>query len=134
MDQNQGKNLSAIELYMTKVYVWIMMLVTGSITCAGITFTALKIFGLYPTVPWAGLLVFVGTDITYVVIGIILIKKAIVNGRLRDNMLKIGKVYLFVILVIQYNFIQYLIPSREFWAYTFFFVILLAFFWMYTIR
>ncbi len=128
MNDNHVKNLSALELYMAKVYVWIMLIVTGSITCAGVTLTLLKALGFYPDVPWAGLLVFLGTDITYVIIGVLLIKKAVVNGGLRDGMLKIGKCYLSVILVIQYNFILYLIPSREFWGYTFFFIILTAFF------
>lgn len=31
-------------------------------------------------------------------------------------------------MIIQFNFITYLVPSREFWAYTFFFLILAAFF------
>ena len=128
MGQMSKEKISALELYMTRVYVWIMLIVTGAITCAGVTFATLKLLGLYPTIPWSGLLVFLGTDITYVVIGIMLIKKAIANGKLKENMLKIGKIYLFLILFIQYNFILYLIPSREFWGYTFFFVILTAFF------
>ncbi len=128
MNDNHVKNPSALELYMTKVYVWIMLIVTGSVTCAGVTLTLLKALGFYPDVPWAGLLVFLGTDITYVIIGVLLIKKAVVNGSLRDGMLKIGKCYLSVILIIQYNFILYLIPSREFWGYTFFFIILTTFF------
>ncbi|MDE6203451.1 MAG: hypothetical protein K2G19_08240, partial [Lachnospiraceae bacterium] len=33
-----------------------------------------------------------------------------------------------IILLIQFNFISYLIPSREFWAFAFFFVILTALF------
>lgn len=122
------ENFNAIDLYMTKVYTWIMLIITGCVTCAGITFILLKILGMYPTVPWIGLLVFLGTDITYVIIGIVLIKKAIINGHLQSSMLKIGKTYLFLVLVIQYNFILYLIPSREFWGYSSFFVIFTVFF------
>lgn len=128
MGKNEQNQISVIEMYMTKVYIWIMLLVTGAITCAGLSFAALKMLGCYPEVPWAGLVTFVGTDILYVIGGIILIKKAIVNGRLRDGMLKIGKMYIAIILVIQYNFILYLIPTREFWGYSFFFLILTAFF------
>lgn len=128
MSTNNNEALNVLELYMTKVYVWIMLIVTGSITCAGITFTFLKIIGQYPTVSWSSLLIFLATDITYVVISIILIKKAIVNGKLRSDILKLGKIFLFLVELIQYNFILYLIPSREFWAFTFFFVILTAFF------
>ena len=128
MGKNKQNEISVIDMYMTRVYVWIMMLVTGAVTCAGVSFAALKILGYYPEVPWAGLITFVGTDVLYVIVGIILIKKAVVNGKLRDGMLRIGKLYITIILVIQYNFILYLIPTREFWGYSFFFLILTAFF------
>lgn len=128
MANDNGKNLNALEMYMAKVYVWIMLIVTGSVTCAGVTLTMFKAFGLYPSVPWVGLFTFLGTDIIYVVIGIVLIKRAFVNGSLRKGMLKTGKIYLSVIMVIQYNFILYLIPSREFWGYSFFFLLLTVFF------
>ena len=121
-------NQTAIDLYMEKVYVWIMLIVTGAVTCAGITFATEKLLGLYPSVPWLGLLTFLATDITYVVIGILLIKKALSQGSISKKMLQIGKYYLGIILLIQYNFILYLIPSRDFWGYIFFFVILTAFF------
>lgn len=128
MDNDNVNNLSVLEMYMTKVFVWIMLLVTGAITCAGVTLTMFKALGLYPSVPWAGLLASLGMDIIYVVIGIVLIKRAIVNGSLRKGMLKTGKLYLSIIIVIQYNCIQYLIPSREFWGFIFFFVLLTVFF------
>ena len=35
-------NQTAIDLYMEKVYVWIMLIVTGAVTCAGITFATEK--------------------------------------------------------------------------------------------
>lgn len=47
-------NQTAIDLYMEKVYVWIMLIVTGAVTCAGITFATEKLLGLYPSVPWLG--------------------------------------------------------------------------------
>lgn len=125
---NTNNNLNVLELYMTKVYTYIMMIVTGSVTAAGFTFTLLKILGKYPAVSWPKLLVFLATDITYVIIGIFFIRKTIVNGKLRNDMLKKGKIFLFLIELIQYNFILYLIPSREFWSFTFYFVILTAFF------
>lgn len=128
MNDNNAENFSVLEMYMAKVYVWIMLLVTGAVTCEAVTLTMFKALGLYPDVPWAGLLAALGTDIIYVVIGVILIKRALVNGRLRKGMLRIGKLYLSVIMVIQYNFTLYLIPSREFWGFTFFFLLLTVFF------
>lgn len=128
MNQENGSILSAVDMYMNKVYIWIMLLVTGAVTCAGCTFMLLKVLGQFPTVSWSGLIVFVITDVIYVVIGIYLIFSSFENGRMREGKLQFGKRFLSIILVIQYNFILYLIPSKEFWAYTFFFLILTAFF------
>lgn len=125
---NTKNNHNVLELYMAKVYTYIMLIVTGSVTAAGITFTFLKVLGKYPTVSWPNLLIFLATDITYVVLGIFFIRKTVVNGSLHSDMLKKGKIFLFLIELIQYNFILYLIPSREFWGFTFYFVILTAFF------
>lgn len=122
------KTTNALDLYMTKVFTWIMLIVTGSVTCAGITFLALKLLGLYPTISWLGLMLFLASDIIYVIVGIFLIKRAVVNGILDSRMFKLGKRYLFFIMIIQFNFILYLIPTREFWGYMFFFLILTAFF------
>lgn len=128
MNQDNGSNLSAVDMYMNKVYIWIVLLVTGATTCAGCTFMLLKVLGQYPTVSWPGLVVFVGTNVIYLIVGIYLIRSAFENGRMREGKLELGKRFVWIILAIQYNFILYLIPSREFWAYTFFFLILTAFF------
>lgn len=127
--QQKGKEIiSVMETYLTKVYVWSMLLVTGAITCAGVSFLGLKALGFYESVSWTGIGIFVFTDIVYVAGGIWLIRKTIRNGRLQQDMFRFGKIYLCVILTIQYNFILYLIPTREFWGYIFFFIILTALF------
>lgn len=125
---NNKENIGALDMYINKVYVWVMLLVTGAITCAGVTFTLLKILGFYPTVNWIALIIFVLTNVAYVSIGIVFIKNAFENGKIKENMLVLGKRYLWIVLFIQYNFILYLIPSREFWGFLFFFIILTAFF------
>ena len=128
MNQGDGTHVSAVDMYINKVYIWIMLLVTGAVTCAGCTFMLLKVLGQFPTVSWPGLIVFVITDIIYVIIGIYIIRSAFEDGRMREGKLAFGKRFLSIILIIQYNFILYLIPSKEFWSYTFFFLILTTFF------
>lgn len=128
MKEKQEEVISVQELYMSKVYVWIMLLITGSIAAAGVTFSILKWLGYYPSISWTGLILFDITDVIYVVIGGYLIKTGFVNGRLRAGMLRVGKWCIGIILGIQFNFMIYLIPTREFWAMTFYFLILTAFF------
>lgn len=124
----ENREMSAIDMYYSKVFVWIMLIVTGAFACAATTFTLLKILGLYPTVSWLGLIGLLVSDIIYIGIGIVFIKISFENGVLREGMLTKGKCFLWVALIIQYNYILYLIPSRDFWGFTFFFLILLGFF------
>ncbi len=123
---------TVIEEYLSKIYVLVILVVTGSATCAGVTFSGLKILGFYGTVSWMALGIFVATCILYLSLGIVIIKRSYiaVNGskKLKPEMLHIGKIFVAAIILLHFNFISYMIPSRDFWAYCFFFVILAAFF------
>ena len=50
------------------------------------------------------------------------------NGDLKDGRLKIGKIFSAIVLVIQWNYLLYMLPTRTFWGFLFFFLILIAFF------
>ncbi len=120
--------ITAIDEYMSRIYRWVILITTGACACAGVTLAGLKLLGQYQDVSWVALIIFVCTCLLYIGIGIVLIRNCMKDGRLDPRMLRNGKIFLAVILIIQYNFIQYMIPSRDFWAYVFFFVILAAFF------
>lgn len=122
------KEFTAIDEYMAKVYKWVIIIITGACTSAGVTYTFFKLMGFYETVHWVPLLLFCASCFLYVGIGLFIIKKSIVNGVLLPEMAVKGKIFLVVILIIQFNYIMWLIPSREFWAFSFFFLILVAFF------
>lgn len=122
------KQISAIDAYMAKVYKWIMILVMVSVTAGGLDFVGMKLLGYYPTVEWVPLLIFVGTNIIYDVIGAKLIKNATQEGVVSPKMMFYGKAYMTILLLVQFNFILYMIPSREFWAFIFYFALVEAFF------
>lgn len=119
---------TVIDEYMSNVYKWVIIIVTGACTCAAAVFSLLKLMGYYETVSWTPLLIFCGTCVLYFLTGLVLIRISIVNNVLIPERAVYGKVFLVIILTIQFNFILWLIPSREFWGYTFFFLILIAFF------
>ena len=50
------------------------------------------------------------------------------GGGVKPSSLKAGKIYVAVILLIQWNFIQYMVPAGDFWGFAFFFVVLTTFF------
>lgn len=125
----ETKSLTALEEYIKKVYCMVILIVPGACQCAGLTFTVEKVLGWYPTVSWLALILFDTTCLIYLAIGIYFVKTGITKeGMIKPNMLKAGKIYIILVMLIQFNFILYMVPFAEFWAFSFFFVILTAFF------
>lgn len=120
--------LTALDEYINKVYVLILLLVPAACQCAGILYTTEKLCGLFPTVSWSLLIVFDCTCLIYLMIGIFFIRTGFKDGAVIAKKLKQAKIFLVVIMFTQYNFILYMIPSTEFWGYALLFVIATAFF------
>ena len=126
--QDVTGKLTAMDDYINKVYKLVLLLVPGMTECAGLLYTLAKVFGWIPSVSWRSLIIFDVTCILYLIIGIYFIRTGIKNGVVIEKKLKEGKLFLVVLLLIQYNFILYMIPATDFWGFSFFFVILSAFF------
>lgn len=123
---------NVIRNYINKTYTLVIILTTGSTTIAGATFLLMKMFGLYPDVSYTGLGIFLATCVIYLITGFIFIKTAFSENldggkSLKPGMLTAGKIFLNILLVVQFNFIAYLIPSRDYWAFAFYFVIVMSF-------
>lgn len=123
---------NVIRNYINKTYTLVIILTTGSTTIAGATFLLMKMFGLYPDVSYTGLGIFLVTCVIYLITGFIFIRTAysenLDGGKsLKPGMLTAGKIFLNILLVVQFNFIAYLIPSRDYWAFAFYFVIVMSF-------
>ncbi len=119
---------TAFEVYLSTVFRWGIILLVCSCMCAAVLYTLMKVLGLYPTVPWSGLLVFDLMDIGILTAGFVLVHTSFEDGYLKENRLRIGKIFSITALVFQWNFIIYLIPCRTFWGFLFFFIILIGFF------
>lgn len=122
------KYLSALDEYINKVYFLVLLLVPGACESAGLLYTFAKIMGWLPSVNWAAMIIFDITCLIYLGIGIYFVRTGFVDGLVSPKKLKYGKIYLVVIMFIQYNFILYMIPATDFWGFAFFFVILTSFF------
>ena len=122
------KTMTALDDYINKVYVLIMLLVPGACQCAGLLYTIEKALGLFPTVSWISLIIFDCTCLIYLAIGIYFVRTGFENGFVKVSKLKAAKIFLVIIMFTQYNFILYMIPSTEFWGYALLFVIATSFF------
>lgn len=126
--KNTKKYLSALDEYINKVYILVLLLVPGACECAGLAYTFSKFMGWLPTVSWIALVIFDVTCLIYLAIGIFFIKTGIKDGYVLENKLIAGKIFLVLIMFIQFNFIVYMIPATDFWGFAFFFVVLTSFF------
>lgn len=126
---NNSKRKTAVEVYMSTVYRWGLMILVSACMCATVVFHAVKAIGLYPDVPWAAVLCFGVMDILFFLTAFLLVRTSFdEDGFLKDGRLRMGKLFASVVLVVQWNYILYMIPSRTFWGFLFFFLVLIAFF------
>ena len=115
------KTLSALEVYINRAYAMVLLTITLACLMAGIDYTSLKLLGFYDTTNWTALVIFDITNVIYLAIAIFFVKTGYENGAVRKSKLKQSKIFLVIIMLIQYNFILYMIPAREFWAFSFLF-------------
>lgn len=126
-------NLNIIEEYMNRVFTIIMFAITGATLVAAVTFGGFKALGFYPEVSWISIGIFMLSCVIYFLCGIWFVRTSYVvneagERHLIPSKLRRGKIFVFLLEIIQWNFLLYLIPSRQFWAYCFFFLILAVFF------
>lgn len=126
--KENAKGLSVIDDYINKVYRLVLLFVPGACQCAGLAYTFEKIMGWLPTVSWFVLISFDLICLIYMSIGIYFVRTGFKNGLVLQSKIKNAKIFLTIIMLVQFNFIVYMIPATDFWGFAFFFVALTAFF------
>lgn len=122
----ENRNLTAIDEYINKVYALVLLAVPGACQAAGILYTLEKCLGFLPTVNWVLLIFFDITCLIYLAIAIFLIRTGYDHKLVRTSKLKQAKYFLVIIMFVQFNFILYMIPSTEFWAFALLFTVATA--------
>ncbi len=124
-----NKQKTAVEVYLSTVFKWGLIILVSACMCATVMFNIEKLFGFYPEVPHIAFILFGLMDVLFFIAALLIVRTSFDrDGYLKEGKLKIGKIFSAVVLVIQWNYILYMIPSRTFWGFLFFFLILLAFF------
>jgi len=129
-------NTSSLELYLRRVFKLFVLFLPLTAFAAGVVFTVLKLCGYYQdTVQWIPLIIFDCTNVLYVVLGFLFYSFAEdKNGDFRPHIINIGKIFIYVVILIQWNYISYMIPSNDYWAFYFLFTTVIIFFldyWYY---
>ncbi len=124
-----SKKKTAVEVYLSTVFKWGLIILVSACMCATVMFNTEKLFGLYPDVPWLATIMLGIMDISFFVTAIFIIKTSFNgDGSLKDGRLRLGKIFSSIVLIIQWNYLLYMLPTRTFWGFLFFFLILMAFF------
>lgn len=124
-----NRKKTAVEVYLSTVFKWGLIILVSACMCATVMFNTEKMFGLYPTVPWLATIGLGIMDSSFFVMAILIIRSSFdKEGFLKEGRLRIGKIFSVVVLVIQWNYLLYMLPTRTFWGFLFFFLILMAFF------
>ena len=124
-----NRKKTAVEVYLSTVFKWGLIILVSACMCATVMFNAEKMFGLYATVPWLATIGLGIMDSTFFVIAIWIVRSSFdKEGYLKEGRLRIGKIFSVVVLVVQWNYLLYMLPTRTFWGFLFFFLILIAFF------
>ena len=124
-----GKKKTAVEVYLSTVFKWGLIILVCACMCATVMFNTEKIFGLYPTVPWIATIGLGIMDCIFFVTAVLIVRTSFdEDGYLKEGRLQIGKIFSVIVLVVQWNYLLYMLPTRTFWGFLFFFLILVAFF------
>ena len=123
------KKRTAVEVYLSMVFKWGLIILVSACMCATLTFNTEKILGFYPNVPWIATIMLGVMDSIFFATAILIIKTSFgPDGYLKEGKLKLGKLFSAIILIVQWNYLLYMLPTRTFWGFLFFFLILIAFF------
>lgn len=124
-----SRKKTAVEVYISTVFKWGLIIMMCASMCATVMFNAEKMFGLYPDVPWLATIFLGVMDICYFIIAVMIIRTSFdEEGFLKEDRLRIGKVFSGFVVIVQWNYLLYMVPSRTFWGFLFFFLILIAFY------
>lgn len=118
---DKKKELTALDVYISKAYKIALLAITLTCMFAGISYTANRLQGFFSDRSFAVFLIFDLTTLIYLGIAIYFVKTGYEDGVVKPSKLRNSKIFLVVIMLIQFNFISYMAPSREFWAFSFLF-------------
>jgi len=126
---NHEKIYFAIDVYMKRMFKTIIIGIPIIALFAGLVFTILKLSGFYTNIDLWRFFLFDGTCVVYFIVGLIFFLHCEDKEKeLKPNIVFWGKVFISAVIVIQWNYISYLIPSRDFWAYFPIFILVAMFF------
>lgn len=117
-----------LQEYRKKVAIFVIAIVCCSAFAAAVVLPGMKLLGWYPEVSWGLCGIFIAVVLVEGITGVYLIRLSMQQEVLSERLDSILKNYLLVLLIVNINLITWFFPSKESWMFTFYFIILMAFF------
>ncbi len=108
--------VTAIDIYMQKVYKGVIFLLTSSCLCSSVVFLILKTMNFFNEVPLWTFFFLIGITLVYFIVGLFFIRNCMMDGKLDPKWLKAGKIFFIVMLILHINIIGYSLPIRTWWG------------------
>ena len=126
---NTDNNISALDVYLDKAYKFVMLAPTSVAMFSAIWYTIYYFIGWYSDISGVLLFIFDLTNIFYMNLALYFYKTGLKGDEIvRKKKLKNHKIAVGLIILIQFNFIAYLIPYGEWFAFAPFFIFFTIFF------
>jgi len=123
-----SKKFDTSDSYHIFIYNKIMLIAPWVAISAAITFTISRLLGAFDFVDVKSLVLFDVVCFSYSIVAYFLKKKGIiVNGKVSKRNIFNGGFILDALVILQWNLITYIFPTRSFWGYAPMFVLLTAF-------
>jgi methyl-accepting chemotaxis protein len=124
-----GNKKTAFEVYLSAVFKWGIIALTGACMFATCMFIIEKLLGFYQSMSWVAVLCFAAMDVCFLITGMMILKTSFdEEGYLLEGKLEKGKIFCSAVLIIQWTYIVYMCPTRNFWGFLAFFLTLIGFF------
>lgn len=120
--------MNIIRKYWEKSYIYVLLVIPCTCMCAAIYYTARKLLGSFPDTPILGVFYFDVSQLVYLLISLIIVFKSSYDNTFIPRHLFLLKVYVTLVLFVQYNFILHLFPTTYMWICTYIFLVLVMFF------
>lgn len=121
-----NNRVNVIDEYRAKVSRGSMLLLLISASMAGMYFPVVYFLGFYPSASLPVLLLFLAIVIGEDIAGFYLARTCLIDGKLSVKKEKQIKGLIVFVILVNLNFIFWMVPSRESWVFAFYFLLLVA--------
>ena len=123
------KTMNAMDYY----YCWVLGVIAkfapAVAVFAALYLNIMKLLGYYPDTSVAWMVIFDAVCVVFAIIGIyVSLHKVAMDGRINRIRLKKIESIVCVCILIQWNMISYVFPTRNFWGFAPFFILIMALF------